>query len=165
MSTTTARERLAALHRDFNAPGSTIHLHTFSAQHEALLREIHAEAAAQPASAPAPAAPAPAVSAKPFSAGKALLDLVETMGEAIGARLRGHDDRLAALERRLAQVEATKGIAYRGIWTEGTLYSRGDFATSGGSCWHANCETYSKPGESPDWTLAVKCGRDGKDLR
>lgn len=162
---TSARERLAALDRKFNAPACTMHLSTYTQEREGLQREIDAEAAARPAPTPAPAAPAPAVSAKPFSAGKALLDLVETLGQLAGDRLRGHDDRLAALEQRLAQVEATKGIAYRGIWTEGTLYSRGDFATRGGSCWHANCETYSKPGESPDWTLAVKCGRDGKDLR
>jgi hypothetical protein len=36
--------------------------------------------------------------------------------------------------------------------------------TSGGSCWHCNEPTTTKPGEgSKAWRLMVKRGRDGKD--
>lgn len=40
-------------------------------------------------------------------------------------------------------------------------YQKGDGVTHGGSFWIAQSDTDSKPGESPDWRLAVKKGRDG----
>jgi len=53
---------------------------------------------------------------------------------------------------------------YRGVYLEGKTYDRGDCATWGGSEWHANETTTSKPGDgSSAWTLKVKRGRDGKD--
>lgn len=75
--------------------------------------------------------------------------------------MKSRDDRLAALEARLAQVEAG-GIKYLGVWKPDTLYAKGSFATRQGSVWHANCETYATPGASPDWTLAVKAGKDAR---
>lgn len=55
---------------------------------------------------------------------------------------------------------------YRGVWVEGKAYERGDGVTWGGSEWHANEPTTSKPGDgSKAWTLKVKRGRDGKDGR
>jgi hypothetical protein len=53
---------------------------------------------------------------------------------------------------------------YKQIWQPDTVYSKGDFVTLGGSLWHANKETDQKPGNSDDWTLAVKKGRDGRNL-
>ena len=99
------------------------------------------------------------------------LDFVESMAKETCAIFKEHADRTAALERRLAELEArlaqveTKGIEYRGVWSQGTLYKRGDFVTRAGCMWAANCETYSKPGESADWQLAVKSGKDAKDAR
>lgn len=53
---------------------------------------------------------------------------------------------------------------YRGVYTEGKTYERGDGTTWGGSEWHCNEPTTTKPGEgSKSWTLKVKRGRDGKD--
>lgn len=53
---------------------------------------------------------------------------------------------------------------YRGVWVEGKTYERGDGVTWGGSEWHCNEPTNSKPGDgSKAWTLKVKRGRDGKD--
>lgn len=53
---------------------------------------------------------------------------------------------------------------YRGVYVEGRTYERGDGATWGGSEWHCNETTTSKPGDgSKSWTLKVKRGRDGKD--
>lgn len=54
----------------------------------------------------------------------------------------------------------------RGVYVEGKSYSQGDVVTWGGSQWHCDAETSTKPGEgSKAWTLIVKRGRDGKDGR
>lgn len=54
---------------------------------------------------------------------------------------------------------------YRGVWKDGS-YLPGDFVTWNGSVWHCGAATTDKPGAgSTAWTLAVKAGRDGKDLR
>lgn len=54
----------------------------------------------------------------------------------------------------------------RGVYIEGKSYEQGDLVTWGGSQWHANEDTTTKPGEGlKAWTLVVKRGRDGKDGR
>lgn len=54
----------------------------------------------------------------------------------------------------------------RGVYTEGKSYEQGDVVTWGGSQWHCDAETTTKPGDgSKGWTLVVKRGRDGKDGR
>ena len=61
-------------------------------------------------------------------------------------------------------------LVYRGVFREGgddgSGYQGGDAVTFGGSLWVALRATTSKPGEgSPDWRLAVKKGRDGRDAK
>jgi hypothetical protein len=57
-------------------------------------------------------------------------------------------------------------LRYQGVYREGASYAVGDVVTWGGSQWHCNDATTSKPGEgSKAWTLAVKRGRDGRDGR
>ena len=63
-------------------------------------------------------------------------------------------------------------IVYKGIFREGENYKPGDTVTWGGSLWHCNIATDSKPdGVTKEgsiqgiWTLATKRGRDGKDGR
>jgi hypothetical protein len=52
----------------------------------------------------------------------------------------------------------------QGVFADGKTYVQGDVVTWGGSQWHCNEETSSKPGEgSKAWTLVVKRGRDGRD--
>jgi len=51
---------------------------------------------------------------------------------------------------------------YRGVWKEGA-FAKGDGVTLGGHVWIARCDTSAKPGDSEDWKLAVKRGRDGRD--
>lgn len=51
---------------------------------------------------------------------------------------------------------------YREIYKAGTLYTKGDLVTWGGSLWYCCEDTDTKPGESPAWKLAAKKGRDGK---
>jgi integrin beta 3 len=53
----------------------------------------------------------------------------------------------------------------RGIYREGTEYSRGDGVTWAGSYWIAQDKTAAKPDSGDGWRLAVKRGRDGKDGR
>lgn len=50
---------------------------------------------------------------------------------------------------------------YRGVFKEGQAYEIGDMVTWGGSLWHCDKDTTSKP-DGEDWTLCVKKGRDGK---
>lgn len=54
---------------------------------------------------------------------------------------------------------------YRGVWKE-KEWQRGDMVTWAGSVWHADKATGAKP-DTPDsgWRLAVKRGRDGKDVK
>jgi len=53
-------------------------------------------------------------------------------------------------------------MIYRGVWLAGKQYERGDCVTVGGSVYHANADTSTRPGElAQAWTLAVKQGRDG----
>ena len=52
----------------------------------------------------------------------------------------------------------------RGVFREGTAYTRGDACTFGGSLWIAQGDTSAKPDAlASGWRLAVKRGRDGKD--
>ena len=74
-------------------------------------------------------------------------------------------EQLAPLKERIEQLEQTLGeFGYRGMWQEGIVYRAGNFVTLGGSLWHCNAEaTTSRPStDNPDYSLAVKRGRDGK---
>lgn len=52
----------------------------------------------------------------------------------------------------------------RGVYQAGERYERGNGVTWGGCFWLAQKDApEGKPGESADWRLAVKKGRDGKD--
>lgn len=56
------------------------------------------------------------------------------------------------------------GLSYEGVFQEGKSYDFGNLVTWGGSSWHCNEPTTSKPGEgTKSWTLMVKRGRDGRD--
>lgn len=51
----------------------------------------------------------------------------------------------------------------KGIFRPETGYEQGDSVTYGGSCWLAQKDTpQGRPGETPDWRLSTKHGRDGK---
>jgi Collagen triple helix repeat (20 copies) len=47
-----------------------------------------------------------------------------------------------------------------GVWKDGTTYVPGDGVTVGGSFFIAQAKTNAKPGQSDDWRLAVKAGKD-----
>ncbi|MFS1564124.1 MAG: phage gp6-like head-tail connector protein [Candidatus Arsenophonus phytopathogenicus] len=58
-------------------------------------------------------------------------------------------------------------MIYCGVYRVGSTYQNGDIVTWGGSLWHCDEATKDKPGEhsSKGWTLIVKRGRDGRDIR
>lgn len=60
--------------------------------------------------------------------------------------------------------KAIPAIVFRDVFREGTQYIKGDAATFGGSTWHCNEATTTKPEPgNKAWTLMTKRGRDGKD--
>jgi hypothetical protein len=94
-----------------------------------------------------------------------------------GADGLGFDDlTLAQTDERSLTVKAIRGDRvkdigtatfpveiYRGVYVDGRQYERGDCVTWGGSEFHCNEQTTSKPEQSKAWTLKVKRGRDGRD--
>jgi integrin beta 3 len=52
---------------------------------------------------------------------------------------------------------------YRGVYSTGKQYERGDEVTWAGSMWIAQKATVARPGLDGEWQLATKKGRDGKD--
>jgi hypothetical protein len=75
------------------------------------------------------------------------------------------EQQLAPLKDRIAQLEETlEQFGFRGHHTEGCEYHKGNFVTLGGSLWHANETTCSRPStDNPAWSIACKRGRDGRD--
>jgi hypothetical protein len=78
------------------------------------------------------------------------------------------DPRLVTLRFRRGDVVTPAGqLAFRvpvfcGVY-QAARYEPGDMVTWHGSLWHCNAATAERPGSGAAWTLAVKCGRDGKD--
>lgn len=107
----------------------------------------------------------PATRGYVFRLGKALADgviaaLKGRLGK-IDARQSSTDLLLADLDRRLAALESRQ-LRYVGTHEIGRKYQRGEFVTHRGSLWHCECDTPSAPGDSDDWTLAAKRGRDAR---
>ena len=67
--------------------------------------------------------------------------------------------------KRIDELESSRdGLTYKGVWKPGE-HRRGEFVTHQGSLWHCERQTQLKPGDSDDFTLAVKRGRDGRDAK
>jgi hypothetical protein len=80
--------------------------------------------------------------------------------DALTNAMLGH---VKALKKRVAELEARPVLRYVGTYDSARLYQSGELVTDGGSIWHCNQDTTSRPGSSDRWTLACKRGRDGKD--
>jgi hypothetical protein len=87
-------------------------------------------------------------------------------------------ERLAVVETRPSQpgpagqdgapgpagADGKPGLEWCGVYVDSHPYECGQLVTWGGSTWHCNEATTTKPGEgSKAWSLMVKRGRDGKD--
>lgn len=86
--------------------------------------------------------------------------LVDELLAGLGSRLKEQDARIAALEQRISEFK------YCGVWQPGTVYRESNSVTDSGSLWMCMApQTTQRPGDGPDWRLAVKRGKDGKDAR
>lgn len=72
---------------------------------------------------------------------------------------------LGAGDARITRVIKFPVVLDAKVWKTGKSYEQGDGVTYGGQYYIAQRDTEAVPGESPDWRLAVKRGRDGKDAR
>lgn len=63
--------------------------------------------------------------------------------------------------KAIVRQRQTAAMIYRGVWKDVEEYDRGDVTTWGGSSWHCQRPTKSKPGMGgDDWQLMVKRGAD-----
>jgi hypothetical protein len=75
-------------------------------------------------------------------------------------------DKIEALELRTVEAETKAAeFRYRGVWQPGEHYRKNNFVTYDASVWACLRDTEGKPGQSLDWQLAVRKGKDGKDAR
>ena len=90
-----------------------------------------------------------------------------TFVERIIALFNQQRTRLDDLERRIAALEQRPaGLKYVGTWDAEIDYAPNEAATFGGSIWIARSPSRGlRPGEGPEWQLAVKRGRDGRAAR
>ncbi len=93
-----------------------------------------------------------------------LRTIIDGLVAELAGKFTAHRDRLAELERRVAELEGRQ-IRYVGTFESGRQYRRGEMVTDKGCVWHCNADTSTRPGDSDNWTLAVKRGADGRDAR
>jgi hypothetical protein len=91
-------------------------------------------------------------------------EIADIFREHVAAETKALRERIDALERRNLEVESQAAeFRYRGVWQPSEQYWKNNFITHDGSVWICLRETEGKPGQSLDWQLAVRRGRDGKD--
>lgn len=90
-----------------------------------------------------------------------LSERTKALADALIAALTPH---LKSIRARLDALEASQ-VRYVGTFESGRQYRRGEMVTDRGCVWHCNADTTLRPGDTDAWTLAVKCGRDGRDAR
>lgn len=86
----------------------------------------------------------------------------EAFGKAVGEQIR---DTVAPLLKRIDALEAT-GIKFCGTHQRAMEYARGSVVVHNGSSWVAVKDMPDgPPGDTADWALMARAGRDGKDAR
>jgi hypothetical protein len=90
-------------------------------------------------------------------------ELADSLGSAIAEITKELEtdfaERHAALEARLARLEAMPRLRYCGIWKPETTYSAESLTTHSGSLWLARAETSQRPGNGVSgWVLIAKRG-------
>lgn len=89
-----------------------------------------------------------------LEAARGMADGDGTLGEVADAAI-GHHSRLAAIERRLAEVESFR-MVFRGRWDAAHRYRKGDICADGSKVFFAVAGSEpgdAKPGRSPHWSL------------
>ncbi|MGE1987773.1 hypothetical protein [Pseudomonas aeruginosa] len=91
---------------------------------------------------------------------------LDSFDMAIGEDGRTITVKLQAGETVIEKSIRLRAIIDRGVFSAEKSYEQGDGTTYGGCYWIAQKDApEGVPGGSSDWRLAVKKGRDGKDLR
>src|ERR1700680_1330000 len=97
----------------------------------------------------------------PKALGAGLGQAVKNLLDPIRARVKS----LEALEARVTALEkAMRARSYQGTWDAARTYEAENTCTLGGNLWVCKRVTYDRPGTSDAWQLAVKRGRNGRDL-
>lgn len=88
--------------------------------------------------------------------------LAKAIGTALGDMRREMETEFA---KKLD--DAVKEFAFKGQWSEGVQYRKGNFVSMGGQLFHCDydCKDARPGNDSINWSLAVKSGRDGRDGR
>ena len=97
-----------------------------------------------------------------FDGAKLGAEMVTAVKDFVARAISPAENRIAALEARIVALESRKQLSYAGVWKEGEAYAAGEIVTLGGSAWHCNAPTSSRPGDDSSFTLMVKRGRDGR---
>jgi hypothetical protein len=85
---------------------------------------------------------------------KELADIIRQHVAAVTRPLHG---RIEALEKQAAEFK------YVGVWRAGENYRKNNFVTHDGSLWVCLADnTEGRPGQSLQWQLAVRKGRDAR---
>lgn len=72
-------------------------------------------------------------------------------------------DGVAVREIVKGEVAAFHRTMHKGVWSESARYQQGQMVTRGGSMWSCQKDgATGRPGDSADWLLIVKAGRDGR---
>lgn len=92
------------------------------------------------------------------------IPMIELLSATIADCARDYvDGRIAALEAKIARLEARPALKYAGVWNSAAgAYSPGDIVTHQGSAWICHTSTVATPGQTKDWQLMVKAGRDAR---
>ena len=77
-----------------------------------------------------------------------VLSLLDEASKAIGEALKQRDEIIKKLESRVAELESRGNLKYVGVYRQGQMYYMGNFATHGGSIWHANEATMDTPAKA-----------------
>jgi hypothetical protein len=82
--------------------------------------------------------------------------------EAIAAAVAPVVQRLGALEAQQKEFDARqKEWRHTGPWQQEKTYKVGNHCTQNGHTWHCEHDNYGcKPGDSDNWRLVVRAGRD-----
>lgn len=87
-------------------------------------------------------------------------DLNAILDGIVPAVAESFKDVLARL--KVLEEKVDMGLVYEGTHEQGKAYRRNVAVTSDGSIWISRCETRQRPGDSNDWQLAVKRGKDAR---
>lgn len=85
--------------------------------------------------------------------------IASSLAPVIKELLKMRDDRIAALEARVVELEQRPELKWAGIFDPMRAYAAGSLVTRSGSLWLATALTAQQPGSSADWKLICKQGR------